>query len=122
LVDFWFCAVGLGVGFGLISVGGLARSGLQGGSRWACGVAHGGGFHFWSIPVVLGVGFFCFLFYVAPNTQCKIFVGSFSKVQTNTGKTIIFFKIIFIYKHFMVENNLHRNKRSLRFSCYSEFM
>ena len=77
-------------------------------------MARGDGFHFWSIPVVLGVGFFCFLFYVTLNTQCKIFVGSFSKVQTNTEKTIIFPKIIFIYKHFTLENNLHQNKRSLR--------
>jgi uncharacterized BrkB/YihY/UPF0761 family membrane protein len=43
-----------------------------------CGVARGGGSHFWSIPVVLGVGFFIFLFHVAPNTQRKIFVGAFS--------------------------------------------
>ena len=56
------------MGFGSILVGGLARSGLQGGSRWVCGVARDSGFHFWSIPVVLGVGFFCFLFYVAANT------------------------------------------------------
>ena len=54
------------VGFGSISVGvwlavgcRLARGRLRGGSRWVCRVARGGGSHFWSIPVVLGVGFFC---------------------------------------------------------------
>ena len=36
----------------------VAHGELRGGSRWVCGVARGGGFHFWSIPVVLGVGFF----------------------------------------------------------------
>ena len=54
------------VGFGSILVGVwltvgcvVTHGGLQGGSWWVCGVAHGGGSHFWSIPVVLGVGFFC---------------------------------------------------------------
>ena len=81
--------MGFGVGFGSISVGvwltvgcRAAHSGLRGGLWWVCGVARGGGFYFWLIPMVLGVVFFFFfmffLFYIAPNTQCKIFVGSFS--------------------------------------------
>jgi hypothetical protein len=56
----------------------VAHGGLRSGSRWVCGVARGGGSNFWSILMVLGVGFFVFLFYVAPNTQCKIFAGVFS--------------------------------------------
>ncbi len=58
------------VGFRSISVGvwlavgcRLARGGLRGGSRWVCRVARGGGSHFWSIPVVLGVGFFFFVLF-----------------------------------------------------------
>uniref|UniRef100_A0A2N9J7H0 Disease resistance N-terminal domain-containing protein n=1 Tax=Fagus sylvatica TaxID=28930 RepID=A0A2N9J7H0_FAGSY len=59
-----FCAVGLNGfrgGFWVNFGGGLARGGLQGGLRWVagwlmvgCGVAHGGGFQFWSIPVGWG--------------------------------------------------------------------
>ena len=77
--------MGCGVGFDSISVGvrlavgsGVAHGGLWSSSRWVCGVARGGGSHFWSILIVLGVGFFVFLFYVASNTQCKIFAGAFS--------------------------------------------
>ena len=61
--------MGFEVGFGSISVGvwltvncGVAHGGLRDGSRWVCGVARDGGFHFWSIPVVLGVDFFFFVF------------------------------------------------------------
>ena len=100
--------MGLEVGFGSISVGGLAHGGFVG---WlAVVVSIFGRFRWFWVRV-----FFVLLFYVALNTQCKIFVGSFSKVQTNIGKTIIFPEIIFIYKHFTVENNLHRNKWSLIF-------
>ena len=60
--------------------------GLQGGSRWVCRMAHDGVFHFWSIPMVLGVGFLIVLFYVAPNAQYKIFFEVFFKMQTNTKK------------------------------------
>ena len=59
--------MGFKVGFGSISVGvwlavgcKVAHDGLRGGSRWVCGVARGGGFHFLSISVVLSVDFFCF--------------------------------------------------------------
>ena len=58
-------SMGCGVGFDSISTGvwltigcGVACGGFRSGSQWVCGVARGGGFHFWSIPVVLGVGFF----------------------------------------------------------------
>ena len=70
--------VGYRVGFDSISGGGLARGGLLGGSQWVCGVARDGAFHFWSIPMVLGVGIFMFLFYVAPNIQCEIFARALS--------------------------------------------
>ena len=43
-----------------------------------CGVARGGGSHFWSIPVVLGVGFFCCFVLRCSKTQCKIFSRAFS--------------------------------------------
>ncbi len=56
----------------------MAHGGLWSGSRWVCGVARGGGSNFWSILMVFGVSFFVFLFYVAPNTQCKIFAALFS--------------------------------------------
>ena len=52
-------SMGFGVGFRSFSVGVWFAVG--------CRVAHGGGFHFWSIPVVLGVVFF-FFFNFAPNT------------------------------------------------------
>ena len=44
----------------------------------------------------------------------KIFSEAFSRIQPNTRKEIIFTKIIYIEKNFTVENNLQRNKRSLR--------
>ncbi len=116
-LDFWFCAVGLNGfrgGFWVNFGGGLARGGLQGGSRWVCGVARCGGFHFWSIPVVLGVGFFLFFCFTLLQTHnVKYLLNHFPRMQTNTGKTIIFSEIIYICKHFTVENNLHRNKRNL---------
>ena len=70
--------VGCGVGFRLISVGGLARGGLRGGFR--------GGFWWLAMVVSIFGGFRWFwlwvfsvdLFYVAPNTQCKIFSRAFS--------------------------------------------
>jgi hypothetical protein len=85
------------------------------GSRWVagwlmvgCGVAHDGGFHFLSIPVVLGVGFFFFFFFFLLQTHnVKYLLDYFPIMQTNTGKTIIFPEIIYIYKYFTVENNLH---------------
>ena len=77
--------MGCGVGFDSISTGvwltigcGVACDGFRSGSQWVCGVARGGGFHFLSIPMDLGVGVFVFLFYVVPNTQCKIFARAFS--------------------------------------------
>ena len=50
----------------------VAHGELRGGSRWVCGVARGGGSHFWSIPVVLGVGFFslfCFTLLQTHNVE-----------------------------------------------------
>ena len=74
-------SMGFKVGFGSISVGVWLAVG--------CKVAHGG-FVEWLAVVVSTIGrirqfwmwvffcFFVFLFYVAPNTQCKIFIRSFS--------------------------------------------
>ena len=59
-----FCAVGLGGLQGVfwsILVGvwfAVGKGGLQGGSRWVCGVSRDGGGGFWSIPMVLGCKFF----------------------------------------------------------------
>ena len=47
----------------------------------------------------------------------EYFLEHFPRVQTNTGKTNIFLKIICICKHFTVENVLRRNKRSLKEIC-----
>jgi hypothetical protein len=82
------------VGFGSISVGvwlavgcRLARGGLRGGSWWVCRVAHGGGSHFWSIPVVLGVGFFLlFCFKLLQTHNVNYFLEHFPRMQTNTKK------------------------------------
>ena len=41
-------------------------------------MAGSGGSHFLWIPVVLGVVFFAVLFYIAPNTKCRIFSKAFS--------------------------------------------
>ena len=63
----------------------MAGGGLRGGSWWVAGwvsgwvwVAGSGGSHFLWIPVVLGVVFFAVLFYIAPNTKCRIFSKAFS--------------------------------------------
>ena len=66
---------------------GVGLGGLRGGFGWVAGwvwVA-GSGFRWFWVWV-----FSVDLFYVAPNTQSRIFSETFSKVQTNTGKTIIF--------------------------------
>ena len=57
--------------------------------------------------------FFFFTFYVASNTV-KYFSDYFLECnQTQKKKKFIFSEIIYICKHFMVKNNLQRNKRSL---------
>ena len=43
-----------------------------------CEVARGGGSHFWSILVVLGVGLFCCFVLRCSKTQCRIFSEAFS--------------------------------------------
>ena len=53
--------------------------------------------------------------------HCKIFFKAFSRMQPNTEKKIIFPEIIFIRKHFTMENILQRNKRSLIFLCKQSF-
>jgi hypothetical protein len=73
----------------------VAHGGLRGGSWWVCGVARDGGFHFWSIPVVLGVDFFFFFSFMLLQTHnVKYLLDHFPRIQTNTGKTIIFPEII----------------------------
>ena len=42
-------------------------------------------------------------------------------MQTNTKKTIIFFKIIYIYKYFTVKNILRQNKWSLTQTNWKEY-
>ena len=48
---------------------------------------------------------FSFFHFTLPK-HWKIFFRLFSKMQSNTGKTIIFPEIIYIYKYFTVENVL----------------
>ena len=56
----------------------MAHGGLRGGSQWVCGVARGGGSHFWLILVVLGVGFFCyFVLRYSKHTVYNIFWSIF---------------------------------------------
>jgi hypothetical protein len=97
LLGLWVCCDGGFVGFfygGLwLIIGGLLW--------WVCTLQ-------WISEFFL---FFFFSFYVAPNTV-KYFSDYFP-VQPNTGKKIIFLEIIYICKHFMVENDLQRNKWSL---------
>ena len=104
-------SVGCGVGFGLISVGvwlavgcGVACGGLRGGFGWLAlgsgGSLFGGFRWFW----VLVFSLFCFTLLQTHNVE--YFSEHFPKMQTNTGKTIIFPEIIYIYKHFTVENVL----------------
>jgi hypothetical protein len=57
--------------------------------------------------------FFFFSFYVTPNTV-KYFQDNFPKCNQTQEIFFFFFpEIIFIYKHFTVENVLRRNKRNL---------
>ena len=80
---------------------------------WVCGFFYGGlrwiygGF-------ALAVGFWFFFFFIlCCSKHCKMFFRLFSGMQPNTGKKIIFLEIIYICKHFMVKNDLQRNKQSL---------
>jgi hypothetical protein len=109
--------VGCGVGFRLISVGvwlavgcGVARGGLRGGFQ--------GGFGWLAVVVPIFGGFqwfwvwffllFCFTLLQTHNVE--YFPKHFPRMQTNTRKTIIFPKIIYIYKYFTVKNILYQNK------------
>ena len=65
----------------------VAHGELRGGSRWVCGVARGGGSHFWSIPVVLGVGFLLFFCFTLLQTyNVKYLLEYFPRMQTNVEK------------------------------------
>ena len=85
------------------------------GSRWVAGwltvvVSIFGRFRwFW-----VWVFFFVFCFMLLQTHNVKYLLDYFPRMKTNTGKTIIFPEIIYIYKHFTVKNNLHRNKQSLK--------
>ncbi len=71
-----------------------------------------GGLRWW---VCICCGFWFFLFFILRCLKhWKIFFRLFSKMQSNTGKKIIFPKIIYICKHFTVDNILRQNKRSLK--------
>ena len=105
--DYWFCAAGFGglwSGFWVDFSGGLARGGLRGGFGWLAlgsgGSLFGGFRWFW----VLVFSLFCFTLLQTHNVE--YFSEHFPRMQTNTGKTIIFPEIIYIYKHFTVENVL----------------
>ena len=66
------------------------------------------------IGLQFAVGFFIYLFFfLRCSKHCKILFRLFFGMQPNTGKKIIFPEIIYICKHFMVENDLQRNKWSL---------
>jgi hypothetical protein len=97
LLGLWVCDGGFAVMVGFYMV--------------VCGrftVDCGGGF-------ALAVGFYFFFFFILHcSKHCKIFFRLFSRMQPNTGKKIIFPKIIYICKHFTVKNNLQRNKQSLK--------
>ena len=67
----------------------------------------------WLVCTLEWVSEFSF-FILRCSKHCKIFFRLFSKMQSNTGKTIIFSEIIYIYKYFTVENVLRRNKRNLK--------
>ena len=75
-----------------------------------------GGLRWWvcTLQWVSEFSFLFFSFILLCSKHSKIFFRPFSKMQSNTGKTIIFPEFICICKHFMVENILRRNKRSLR--------
>ena len=71
--------MGFGVGFGSIFVGVWLAVG--------CRVARGGGSHFWSIPVVLGVGFLLFFCFTLLQTyNVKYLLEYFPRMQTNVEK------------------------------------
>ena len=89
--------MGCGVGCGVAGF----RGGLWGGYGWAAGWVVGWismGLGGWLAVGVIFGGlrwfwvwvFYIDLFYVAPNTQCRIFSGAFPRVQTNTRKTNVF--------------------------------
>jgi hypothetical protein len=100
-LDFGFCAVGIS-GFWVNFCGGLACGGLQGGSWWVYGVARGGGSHFWSILVVLGVGFLLFFCFTLLQTHnVKYLLEHFPRMQTNVEKQS------FSLKSFTIANILH---------------
>jgi hypothetical protein len=104
-------SMSFGVGFRLFLVGvwlavgcRVAYGGLRDGSRWWFPfLINSGGF---------GCVFFFFFLTLLQTHNIKYLLDHFPRMQTNTGKTIIFPKIIYIYKHFTVKNNLHRNKPS----------
>ena len=60
----------------------------------------------YALAVTLLFLIFFFFFILRCSKHCKIFSDYFSEMQTNTRKTIIFLEIIYIYKHFTVENVL----------------
>ena len=85
-----------------------------------CWVCYDGGLRLiigglrWWICTLQWVSEIFFFFILHSSRHCKIFFKLFSKMQSNTRKTIIFPKIICICicKYFTVENILRRNKRS----------